>query len=262
MPKSGHMHVLSDSIIPFLLNQILQSARHRVGGMTPKRVKLETSSNNANFRLVRIRADSSTTKNFMNLPLELWLEVFKLLHASDLLRLSRTNLQFRSVLMSRSSEIVWRTARSDIPKLPGPPPGLSEPAWANLAFDSTCHFCSRTGIRRIDFLFRVRTCGACTKKQVISDAVVFPKNENSNEYFLASRILFLIPTRMKKRRERTTGEHTVFLRRDFEQAKECYLSLPENEKEPYIERRCSYLKALKKHVVECQTWSTYMKAMK
>ncbi|KAK0232670.1 hypothetical protein IW262DRAFT_1326061, partial [Armillaria fumosa] len=250
------MHV-PDSI--FLLGQILQSVGLRAGGMAPKRVKVDASSNNANCRLVKIRADSSTNKNFMNLPLELWLEVFKLLHPSDLLRLSRTNLQFRSVLMSRSSEIVWRAARSDIPKLPGPSPGLSEPAWANLAFDSTCHFCSRTGIRRIDFLFRVRTCGACTKKQIISDAVVFPKNENSNEYFLASRILFLIPTRMKKRRERTTGEHTVFLRRDFEQAKDYYLSLPEDEKESYIERRCSYLKALKKHVVDCQTWSTYMK---
>lgn len=66
-------------------------------------------------------------------------KVFKLLHPFDLLRLSRTNLQFRSVLMSRSSEIVWRTARSDVPKLPGPPPEVSEPAWANLAFDSTCH---------------------------------------------------------------------------------------------------------------------------
>ncbi|PBK64123.1 hypothetical protein ARMSODRAFT_472601 [Armillaria solidipes] len=238
--------------------------------MTPKRVKVDVNSNNANCRLVKIRADSSTTKNFMNLPLELWLEVFKLLHPSDLLRLSRTNLQFRSVLMSRSSEIVWRAARSDIPKLPGPPPGLSEPAWANLAFDSTCHvrlcscygqlgvgsdltcitqFCSRTGIRRIDFLFRVRTCGACTEKQIISDAAVFPKNENSNEYFLASRILFLIPTRMKKRRERTTGEHTVFLRRDFEQTRDRYLSLPEDEKESYIERRCSYLKALKNRTV-------------
>ncbi|KAK0446548.1 uncharacterized protein EV420DRAFT_1276436, partial [Desarmillaria tabescens] len=92
-------------------------------------------------------------------------KIFKLLHPFDLLRLSRTNLQFRSVLMSRSSEIAWRAARSDIPKLPGPPPELSEPAWANLAFDSTCHFCSRTGIRKIDFLFRVRTCGACTKNQ-------------------------------------------------------------------------------------------------
>ncbi len=47
-------------------------------------------------------------------------------------------------------------------------------------------------------------------------------------------------------RERTTGEHTVFLRRDFEQARDCYLSLPEDEKESYIERRCSYVEALKK----------------
>ncbi|KAK0197902.1 hypothetical protein F5146DRAFT_1017423 [Armillaria mellea] len=178
--------------------------------MTPKRVKLDASSNS----LVKIRADSSitaVTKNLMNLPLELWLEVRYSNSCTpfDLLRLSRTNMQFRSVLMSRSSEIVWRAARADIPKLPGPPPEVSEPAWANLAFDSTCHFCSRTGIRRIDFLFVFGHCGACTKEQIISDAVVFPKNENSNEYFLASRILFLIPTRMKKRRERTTGEHTV-----------------------------------------------------
>lgn len=41
--------------------------------------------------------------------------------------------------MHRSSATIWRTARQQVELLPEPFPGMSEPAWANLAFDSHCH---------------------------------------------------------------------------------------------------------------------------
>ena len=62
----------------------------------------------------------------------------------DLLRLARTTKAFRTLLMSRSSIAIWKSARelSSDPQvigMPDPPPYLSEPALANLAFDPHCH---------------------------------------------------------------------------------------------------------------------------
>jgi hypothetical protein len=62
----------------------------------------------------------------------------------DLLRLARTTKAFRALLMSRSSIAIWRSARQlssdrQVIDIPECPPYLSEPAYANLAFDPHCH---------------------------------------------------------------------------------------------------------------------------
>jgi hypothetical protein len=62
----------------------------------------------------------------------------------DLLRLARTTKAFRALLMSRSSIAIWRSARQmssdkQVMGMPECPPYLSEPAYANLAFDPHCH---------------------------------------------------------------------------------------------------------------------------
>ena len=56
----------------------------------------------------------------------------------DLLRVSRINKAFRDFLMRRSSMHVWMEARKNILGLPEPFPGMSEPAYASLCFDSLC----------------------------------------------------------------------------------------------------------------------------
>jgi hypothetical protein len=40
--------------------------------------------------------------------------------------------------MHRSSIFVWKAVLSTVPGLPDCPPELSEPQWANLAFDAHC----------------------------------------------------------------------------------------------------------------------------
>lgn len=47
--------------------------------------------------------------------------------------------QFRNVLMHRSAISVWKEARKNVPGLPDCPFDLTEPEWANLAFDQRCH---------------------------------------------------------------------------------------------------------------------------
>lgn len=59
----------------------------------------------------------------------------------DLLNISRTAKVFRQFLMARSSAPLWRAARRNVDGLPDCPSFLSEPAYANLVFDTHCHVC-------------------------------------------------------------------------------------------------------------------------
>ncbi|KAJ4490788.1 hypothetical protein J3R30DRAFT_3425187 [Lentinula aciculospora] len=104
--------------------------------------KLEESSGNfAQNKLKIRRGNKGILENMLKLPLDIVLEIYSYLKPLDLLRLSRTSKDFRAFLMTRSNAIVWCTARSNVPSLPSLPSDLSEPQYANLAFDSYCHVC-------------------------------------------------------------------------------------------------------------------------
>ncbi|KAK0203683.1 hypothetical protein DFS33DRAFT_820978 [Desarmillaria ectypa] len=120
----------------------------------------------------------------MELPEDIVLEICAFLEPSDLLHLARVSKAFRALLMSRTSRGAWKSARTNIPGLPDPFPGMSEPAWACLAFISECtvqhnntpflvysltflpQFCSNT-VRIPDFLLRSRICSACLDAKVV-----------------------------------------------------------------------------------------------
>jgi len=60
------------------------------------------------------------------------------------LQLARTTKAFRALLMSQFSIAIWRSAHQlpsdkQVMGMPECPPYLSEPAYANLAFDPHCH---------------------------------------------------------------------------------------------------------------------------
>ncbi|KAJ3751980.1 hypothetical protein EV360DRAFT_13759, partial [Lentinula raphanica] len=78
-------------------------------------------------------------QRIQDLPLEIILEIYSYLMPFDILRLSRTSKDIRAFLMTRSNASVWRTARYNVPELPPLPSDLTEPQYANLAFDSYCH---------------------------------------------------------------------------------------------------------------------------
>ncbi|KAJ7492291.1 hypothetical protein FB451DRAFT_525803 [Mycena latifolia] len=102
------------------------------------------------------------------MPLDIIFEVFGYLNPSDLLGLARMTKSLRRVLMHKSSMSVWKTARSNVPWLPDAPPGMSEPAWANLVFDRHCHYCLAKGVRKIHWRLRVRLCKPCSEKHFVS----------------------------------------------------------------------------------------------
>ncbi|KAJ7470846.1 hypothetical protein FB451DRAFT_972861, partial [Mycena latifolia] len=66
-------------------------------------------------------------------------QIYSSLTPLDLLQLARTSRPMRQDLFDLSSRRLWKTALSRVNGLPPCPPGISEPAYANLAFSLHCH---------------------------------------------------------------------------------------------------------------------------
>jgi len=101
-----------------------------------------------------------------NLPLDIVYEILSRCSPLDLLRLARTTKAFRTLLMSRSSTAIWKSARQlssdkQVIGIPECPFYLSEPAYANLAFDPYCHNCLANNIHQIVWEFCKRYCTKC-----------------------------------------------------------------------------------------------------
>ena len=80
-------------------------------------------------------------------------QIFGHLHPLDLLHLARTTKPFRHVLMHRSSISAWKAARANIPGFPDCPPEMSEPEWANLAFDPHCNVRALDSVRLLKTMY-------------------------------------------------------------------------------------------------------------
>ncbi|KIK59136.1 hypothetical protein GYMLUDRAFT_44891 [Collybiopsis luxurians FD-317 M1] len=96
-----------------------------------------------------------------DMPLDVILEIFCYLDPGDLLRLARTTKDLRGILMSKSSEFVWRTARENVEGLPPRPEDLNEPQYAHLLYESYCHICGRKYCYDVFWSFRMRCCKNC-----------------------------------------------------------------------------------------------------
>lgn len=66
-------------------------------------------------------------------------QIFALLGPLDLLHMARTTKLFRSTLMSHSSRWIWKSTMARMEGLPECPREMSEPEYANLAFDTHCY---------------------------------------------------------------------------------------------------------------------------
>ncbi|RXW15572.1 hypothetical protein EST38_g10286 [Candolleomyces aberdarensis] len=80
---------------------------------------------------------------FIDLPLDILCEIFKLLPPLSLLQLARTAKSCRKFLMSRASKSFWTCALSDVEALPPCPDDMSEPHYVHLMFSNDCHDCLR-----------------------------------------------------------------------------------------------------------------------
>ncbi|KAF9451921.1 hypothetical protein P691DRAFT_806305 [Macrolepiota fuliginosa MF-IS2] len=101
---------------------------------------------------------------FTSMPLDLLYEVCTYLHPQDALNLARSTRRLRQLLMTRDARFVWKSVLSNVEGLPSCPSDLTEPQFANLAFDGHCHLCLAPRVKDVYWSCRVRCCKKCLPK--------------------------------------------------------------------------------------------------
>ncbi|KAF8162829.1 hypothetical protein B0H34DRAFT_794600 [Crassisporium funariophilum] len=115
-----------------------------------------------------LRRRAGSLEPMFDMPLDVLFECFGYLEPKDLLHLSWTSKNLREILMSCSSITVWQQARSHIDWLPDCPQGLSEPQYAKVIFDSSCHYCGVKNAKSSrEGLLPVRCCSKCCVDQLL-----------------------------------------------------------------------------------------------
>ncbi|TEB38024.1 hypothetical protein FA13DRAFT_1725645 [Coprinellus micaceus] len=103
----------------------------------PKRRKGKWSASMKKEALSARESKLSLLRSFMQLPLDIILEMFGHLHPRALLSIARTSKELRAMVFSQRHADLWKNAREEA-GVPRPPEGFSEPRWASLLFDTSC----------------------------------------------------------------------------------------------------------------------------
>ncbi|KAH9901324.1 hypothetical protein C8Q73DRAFT_832786 [Cubamyces lactineus] len=117
-----------------------------------------------------IRKRRGALERLMELPLEVVYLVIENLELRDVLSLARLDKAFRQMLMSRRAQAFWQAAIANTPRLPACPPGMDEPQYAHLLYDSMCHGCGRGNTNKILFFWGVRYCKDCHPHRTIDQS--------------------------------------------------------------------------------------------
>ncbi|PPQ71953.1 hypothetical protein CVT24_007918 [Panaeolus cyanescens] len=107
-------------------------------------------------------------REFMELPVELVLEVFSLLHPVDLFSLIRTTKSLRNLLLSKSCADVWLSVFETYEDIPPVPAGMSPPKWTTILFGPP--HCDSCGLKPalVDFTYNDRVCETCSLAKTYS----------------------------------------------------------------------------------------------
>ncbi|KAE9398313.1 hypothetical protein BT96DRAFT_34629 [Gymnopus androsaceus JB14] len=134
-----------------------------------KRAKTNHSKANTSTKKGRIPAQFRKVRGKLGLlerlakdmPLDVIFEIFCYVCPGDLLQLARSSKDLRGILMSKSSETIWRIARENVRDLPPRPGDLNEPQYAHLLYEPYCHVCDQKRCDDVLWLFRMRCCTNC-----------------------------------------------------------------------------------------------------
>ncbi|KAF9071209.1 hypothetical protein BDP27DRAFT_1322535 [Rhodocollybia butyracea] len=173
-----------------------------------------------------------------DVPLEVIFEIFCYLEPGDLLRLARTSRDLRGILMSKTSENIWCTARRNVQDLPPRPKDLNEPQYAHLLFEAYCHLCDRR-CDNVLWNFRMRSCKKCLNNFPYNDDVF--QQDQPHEY----RAREVLPTEDYD----SLGNWEIAAR-----YKEEFYALNHGERDAWIDRKEEEYKEMEVHSNECQIW--------
>ncbi|KAF5388905.1 hypothetical protein D9757_005072 [Collybiopsis confluens] len=193
-----------------------------------------------------------------DVPLDVMFEIFSYFDSNDLLNLSRTTRNLRSILLDRSSEFAWRRARNNWGNLPPIPEYLSEPGYADLLFGTHCHICGRKGGCEPPFWsFRLRCCRSCAIKTFPQFATLKrkqPEFYRSENIFPRETLPALYRGYEKVAPARYIGHEvmTERLRDEFETLE------TDEEQVVWIVAKRQEREALLEHANQCNVWYSKM----
>ncbi|KAK0463460.1 uncharacterized protein EV420DRAFT_1638396 [Desarmillaria tabescens] len=197
-------------------------------------------------KATRARGRLGHLEGLMDMPVDVWYEIYAHLHPLDLLHLARSTKAFRTILMSKSSLFVWKVARIS-ESLPDPRPGFSEPVWVNLLYEAICHICNKNISRTIDFEFGARLCSKCyedEKNIMVEDDIHVDGT--------SAAILSMVPYKFGTRKPHK--HKIIYLKRDVDKVKARLISLPEDQREAYSQQQRFHVKEVLKRVKACDEW--------
>ncbi|KAL0568949.1 hypothetical protein V5O48_013017 [Marasmius crinis-equi] len=181
---------------------------------------------------------------FLDLPIDVFLEISRRLDPYDLLCLARTNKALREMLMSRKYSNMWRASRANIEGLPPLPPDMTEPAYANLIFNTSCFMCSKRSSSAM-WECRIRCCNKCLPELFI-DGDVLQANEKYRMLALNAELLALIPKRGQAYFLRSAVEKFT---RELEEIKDDL-----EQVHLWYDTKHKEQAAIKKHAGKCHEW--------
>ncbi|KAK0462338.1 uncharacterized protein EV420DRAFT_1524036 [Desarmillaria tabescens] len=178
---------------------------------------------------------------FTKLPRDVHLEIFGYIDPLDLLHFARLTKELRAVLVDKASVAVWKAVCRNA-ELPGPPEGVSEPAWISLIYESRCHHCQKY-VRFPDFSLRIRICHACAKVHLREVQSIY-LCRTQEEVTISRLIVSMIPLEyVKITGGRKSWDELYFLPKDFEAVRAKLISLKPEETEAYIAERKQFVRS-------------------
>lgn len=210
-----------------------------------KKRKSDTPSANGPATKRARTAKKGRLSGLLDISLDIVFEIFGNLHPLDLLRISRISKEFRNLLMHKSSRHIWKSSLSSVvPTLPPCAPGMTEPQWVSLVFDTTCYVCQKTA-RKADWGLFIRICNKCAKSHLGSGMLFSPESEKTD-------FMSLIPTR----RDAAKPYRKVWFKKELESIKtKCNAIQGAEEKRKFVEDRKELVSSLKEHTTLCEAWA-------
>ncbi|CAE6516037.1 unnamed protein product [Rhizoctonia solani] len=194
-----------------------------------------TPSPNASRRKKRARVSKVQDKSYseelfkghglMDMPDEIFVEIFSGVQPGDLLSLSQTCTLFRNTLMKKSAANIWKSAEGNVPHLPVYPwSNMTPPAYATLLFSKSCTSCGTHTLTELDPYLLVRLCSSCREV----DLVEISKQDRDTKMFyklVVTTNRIRLATKKKKRRSRGSGLREYCLQQELESIRDAYQTL-------------------------------------
>ncbi|KAG8916195.1 hypothetical protein FRC02_004121 [Tulasnella sp. 418] len=202
----------------------------------------------------------------MNMPIDIFAEICCYLYPLDLLHLVWSSKAIRSVLMSKTSKPIWRTARKNqVPDLPECPSILTEPQYATLVFTTICQGCGCLRASRNFIGFYARYCSECVDDYVMKlnpTEVSLSANRNLLRSVGWDVLVYLIPTSLAREVGDPSGEKWKWTTRELMDNLAVEWSKPRTAeaKLTFLASRMDMVGEIMTHVTDLLEWQNNQRA--